>query len=102
MAQEIQGPLQPDARGEMPMDKKMTELRTDPRVTMFLLPLPRSAAKDSDKPAASASTPKAGAPQPLRPSKKARPSAKAKCARKSFEVSNNGILQVMLYVGLSI
>ena len=77
-AQEIQGPLQPDVRGEMPMDKKMTELRTDPRVTMFLLPLPKSAAKDSDKPAASTSTPKAGAPQPLRPAKKARPSAKAK------------------------
>ena len=78
MAQEIQGPLQPDVRGEMPMDKKMTELRTDPRVTMFLLPLPKSAAKDSDKPAASTSTPKTGAPQPLRPAKKARPSAKAK------------------------
>ena len=29
MAQELQGPLQPDARGEMPMDKKMGELRTD-------------------------------------------------------------------------
>ena len=42
MAQELQGPLQPDARGELPMDKKLRELRTDPRVTMFLLPLPKA------------------------------------------------------------
>ena len=78
MAQELQGPLQPDARGEMPMDKKLRELRTDPRVTMFLLPLPKAAAKDTEKSQASTSTPKAGAPAPVRPQKKARPSAKAK------------------------
>ena len=80
MAQEIQGPLQPDARGRMPMEAKMKELRTDPRVTMFLLPLPKQAAREIEKPATSSTTPKAmpAAPNPLRPSKKAKPSAKAK------------------------
>ena len=78
MAQEIQGPLQPDARGEMPMDKKMTELRTDPRVTMFLLPLPKSVAKEGDKTPATSSTTKPAQAGPIRPAKKAKPSAKAK------------------------
>ena len=78
MAQELKEPLQPDARGEMPMDKKLRELRTDPRVTMFLLPLPKTAARETEKTQASSSTPKAGATVPVRPQKKARPSAKAK------------------------
>ena len=81
MAQEIQTTLQPDERGNMPMEVKLKELRTDPRVTMFLLPLPKSAAKESEK--ASSSTPGTkstpGAPAaPIRPLKKAKPSAKAK------------------------
>ena len=74
MAQEIQSTLQPDARGVMPMEAKLKELRTDPRVTMFLLPLPRSAAKESDKVVSTAAsskadhgTPKATAEQALPP-----------------------------------
>ena len=81
MAQEIQTTLQPDARGVMPMEAKLKELRTDPRVTMFLLPLPRSAAKEADKGASTAtsSKPDHGTPKAtVRPAKKARPSAKAK------------------------
>ena len=80
MAQELHGGLQPDARGNMPMETKLKELRTDPRVTMFLLPLPKNAAKESDKPAAASSSqkPSPAATTPLRPSKKAKPSAKAK------------------------
>jgi len=90
MAQELQGPLQPDARGEMPMDKKMRELRTDPRVTMFLLPLPKAAARDTEKAQASSSTPKAGAPAPVR----------SLCPR-SYVVSNNEILLEMQFAGPS-
>ena len=45
---------------------------------MFLLPLPKAAARDTEKAQASSSTPKAGAPAPVRPQKKARRSAKAK------------------------
>ena len=30
MAQELQGSLQPDGKGEFPMEKKLRELRTDP------------------------------------------------------------------------
>ena len=78
MAQELQGPLQPDQDGELPMNKKLRELRTDPRVTMFLLPLPRSAPKESEKATVVAPAAKTGAQAPLRPAKKARPSAKAK------------------------
>ena len=81
MAQEIQTTLQPDERGNMPMEVKLKELRTDPRVTMFLLPLPKSAAKESEKASSSTpgtkSTPSAPA-APIRPLKKAKPSAKAK------------------------
>jgi hypothetical protein len=82
MAQELQGSLQPDDKGEFPMEKKLKELRTDPRITMFLLPLPKSAAassKDVDKPAA-ATTPstRPSQPGPARPPKRAKVSAKAK------------------------
>ena len=64
----------------MPMEIKLKELRTDPGVTMFLLPLPKNAAREPDKTsAASASTkPSTLAATPLRPSKEARPAAKAK------------------------
>ena len=81
MAQEIQTTLQPDARGVMPMEAKLKELRTDPRVTMFLLPLPRSAAKESDKVTSAATSSKQDHVTPkatVRPAKKAKPSAKAK------------------------
>ena len=80
MAQEIQTTLQPDQRGNMPMETKLKELRTDPRVTMFLLPLPKNASREPEKAAAASSTTKPSAPAgtPLRPTKKARPSAKAK------------------------
>ena len=80
MAQEIQTTLQPDQRGNMPMETKLKELRTDPRVTMFLLPLPKNASREPEKAAASSSSTKPSAPAgtPLRPTKKARPSAKAK------------------------
>jgi hypothetical protein len=77
MAQEIQGTLQPNQRGELPMDLKLRELRTDPRVTMFLLPLPKSSAP-AEKASSSAAAPKAGGPPMVRPQKKAKPSAKAK------------------------
>jgi len=54
MAQEIQTSVQPLPDGTFPMETKLNELRTDPRVTMHMLPLPKSAAressiKDSDK-----------------------------------------------------
>ena len=77
MAQEIQGTLQPNQRGELPMDLKLRELRTDPRVTMFLLPLPKNTAP-AEKAASSTAPPKAGGPPLVRPQKKAKPSAKAK------------------------
>ena len=103
MAQEIQGPLQPDMRGEMPMDKKMAELRTDPRVTMFLLPLPKSVAKEGDKAAATSSTTKPAQPAPLRPAKKAKPPAKAKsmCPQELRRLFRRRTRQEMQSVGLS-
>ena len=60
------------------MEKKLRKLRTDPRVTMFLLPLPKAVAstvKDVDKPAA----PPAAKLQPSiqRPPKRAKVSAKS-------------------------
>lgn len=79
MAQEIQGTLQPDPRGNYPMEEKLKTLRTDPRVTMFLLPLPKSASKDSEKTTStSTKTPPPAAAPAVKPAKKARPSAKAK------------------------
>ena len=98
-----QGPLQPDVRGEMPMDKKMAELRTDPRVTMFLLPLPKSVAKEGDKAAATSSTTKPAQPAPLRPAKKAKPPAKAKsmCPQELRRLFRRRTRQEMQSVGLS-
>ena len=78
MAQEIQGSLQPDATGAFPMEKKLKELRTDPRVTMFLLPLPSSAPKESDKSNPSTPAPKPASSGTPRPVKRPKTSAKAK------------------------
>ena len=78
MAQEIEGTLQPDASGDFPMEKKLKELRTDPRVTMHLLPLPKGAPKESEKPVAAApSKPQGGNPAPKK-KQRMTPSAKAK------------------------
>eukprot|EP00435_Cladocopium_sp_Y103_P028367 s3494_g7.t1 len=80
MAQEIQGSLQPDATGKFPMEEKLKTLRTDPRVTMFLLPLPKGTVREVEKTTATSSssaTPKVAA-TPTRPTKRAKVSAKAK------------------------
>lgn len=63
------------------MEVKLKELQTDPRVTMFLLPLPlpKSAAKESKK--ASSSLLGSSPVLSVRPLKKAKPSAKAKLLR---------------------
>ena len=82
MAQELQGALQPNEKGEFPMEVKMKELRTDPRVTMFLLPLPKSssaASKDTEKPSSSGAPPtRTNQNAPTRPAKRTKVSAKAK------------------------
>jgi hypothetical protein len=102
MAQELQGPLQPDARGEMPMDKKMRELRTDPRVTMFLLPLPRQQPE----------TPRRRRQRLARQSleqlhqsgrrrRHVRLQRRSPCAHKNYVVSNNEIPLEMQSAGLS-
>ena len=77
MAQELQDSVQPDARGQLPMEMKLKELRTDPRVTMFLLPLPRGTPKEQDKGNATAA-PKSSSGPPARPLKRPKTSAKAK------------------------
>jgi hypothetical protein len=83
MAQELEGSLQPDAAGNFPMEKKMKELRTDPRVTMYLLPLPKGAPKEIDKGAAGPSNAGPSNTRPMgpgnpRPNKRPKASAKAK------------------------
>ena len=83
MAQEMEGSLQPDAAGVFPMEKKMRELRTDPRVTMYMLPLPKGAPRESEKAAASSSTTGGTNTRPTgpgnpRPNKRPKASAKAK------------------------
>ena len=77
MAQELQESVQPDARGNLPMERKLKELRTDPRVTMFLLPLPKTAGREVEKTSTS-TAPKSSTATPARPTKKAKTSAKAK------------------------
>eukprot|EP00435_Cladocopium_sp_Y103_P018181 s871_g4.t1 len=82
MAQELQGSLQPTGSGEFPMEKKLKELRTDPRVTMFLLPLPRGTPKEQDKSTATSSTtpaPKAATARPTKRIKTASAKARALC-----------------------
>ena len=83
MAQEMEGSLQPDAAGVFPMEKKMRELRSDPRVTMYMLPLPKGAPRESEKAAASSSTTGGTNTRPTgpgnpRPNKRPKASAKAK------------------------
>lgn len=77
MAQELEGSLQPDAAGNFPMEKKLKELRTDPRVTMHLLPVAKGAPKETEKSPAAASTPKPAVGNP-RPKKQAKTSNRAK------------------------
>ena len=60
MAQEIEGSLQSDAAGRFPMEKKMKELRTDPRVTMYMLPLPKGAPRENEKIATGSSSTASG------------------------------------------
>ena len=42
LSQEHVGTLKPNAAGVSPLDARLTALMTDPRVTMFMLPLPSS------------------------------------------------------------
>eukprot|EP00435_Cladocopium_sp_Y103_P000983 s6541_g1.t1 len=82
MAQELQGSLQPTGSGEFPMEKKLKELRTDPKFTMFLLPLPRGTPKEQDKSTATSSTapaPKAATTRPTKRIKTASAKARALC-----------------------
>ena len=78
MAQELQDTVQPDARGNFPMEVKLKELRTDPRVTMFLLPMPKGSAKEPEKTSPPAAAPKASTGPATRPTKRPKTSAKAK------------------------
>ena len=77
MAQELQT-VQPDARGNLPMEVKLKELRTDPRVTMFLLPMPKGSAKEPEKTGPATAAPKAAPASTTRPTKRQKTSAKAK------------------------
>ena len=78
MAQEVQGSLQPDAAGDYPTEKKLKELRNDPRVTMHLLPLPKHAAKEIEKTQPSNTTAKTTSSAPTKPNKRLKTSPKAK------------------------
>ena len=42
LSREVRGSLKPDAHGVSPLDAQVTALITDPRITMFMLPLPVS------------------------------------------------------------
>eukprot|EP00435_Cladocopium_sp_Y103_P051887 s469_g16.t1 len=48
LSKECKGSLKPDNQGNIPLDAKITALSKDPRITMFLLPLP-SSVKTNDK-----------------------------------------------------
>ena len=82
MAQELQTSVQVLPDGSLPMETKLKELRTDPRVTMHMLPLPKTAPRDtdiSDKKSAGSGHQEVDPPgSPVKPKKKARPSPKAK------------------------
>ncbi len=72
MANEIKGSLRPSSAGILPMDEAMKQLRVDPRVTMHLLPLPKSRASGSEKRGSDdvvnpKSDPKLKAPRPKKP-----------------------------------
>ena len=80
MAQDLTS-VQPKATGEFPMEESLKQLRTDPRVTMHLLPLPKVSAREHDSKNPSSSS--TGHPRPapkrdFRPAKKSKASAKAK------------------------
>ena len=77
MAQEIQTSVQPLPDGTFPMEVKLNELRTDPRVTMHMLPLPKSAPKENLKEADRSSSPTKKAEE-VKKKKKAKASAKAR------------------------
>eukprot|EP00435_Cladocopium_sp_Y103_P033219 s1997_g8.t1 len=47
LSQECKGSLKPNARGDIPLDNKIQTLSKDPRITMFLLPMP-AVAKSSE------------------------------------------------------
>ena len=67
MSNEIKGSLRPTPAGKMPMDEALKLLRVDPRVTMHLLPLPKSRAS-ADKRAIEDPDPKVKkAPRPKKP-----------------------------------
>ena len=76
LSQEITGSLKPNALGEKPMDIMMQTLSCDPRVNMFLLPLP-SSVKVTKEPADDTEVTVKPTHVPKNPKKKARPSPKA-------------------------
>ena len=82
MAQELQTSVQVLPDGNLPMQVKLKELRTDPRVTMHMLPLPKTAPRGndaSDKKSAGSGHHDVDAPAaPVKPKKKTKPSPKAK------------------------
>ena len=65
MAQEHSGPFVNGPRGELPLDILMTQLSNDPRVTIHLLPLPATSARDD-------SGRRQGPVRPVQPTKKAK------------------------------
>lgn len=80
MAQEIQTSVQALPDGTFPMENKLRELRTDPRVTMHMLPLPKAYARDpqADKRHGGDKADDDPRPDKIKPKKKVRPSPKAK------------------------
>ena len=75
LAREVE-PIQPDGVGNRPLDEHITRLKTDPRVTMHLLPLPTKAHSVE---ASNASKPDAGKPKAkVRPGKRARTTTEVK------------------------
>ena len=71
MAQELQDSVQPDSKGVLPMEAKLKEFRTDPRVTMVLLPMQKGSPKEQEKPSSSTPAPKSSTGPPTRPTKRA-------------------------------
>ncbi|CAL1169250.1 unnamed protein product [Cladocopium goreaui] len=75
LAREVES-IQPDGVGNRPLDEHITRLKTDPRVTMHLLPLPTKAHSVE---ASNASKPDAGKPKAkVRPGKRARTTTEVK------------------------
>ncbi len=101
MAQELQTSVQVLLDGSLPMEVKMKELRTDPRVTMHMLPLPKTSPRDTDasdkKPAGSGHREGDAPGPPIKPKKKAKPSPKAKAL--CPEELNRGTHRTTPFVG---